>query len=73
MAITCHDPNYNSCPGPKLTYQQSYILFSKPYLGISHLELFVYKTKLTTPVLYLSVLSYLSCCYTMRKIGISQF
>lgn len=34
---------------------------------------FVCKTKLTTPVLYLSVLSYSSCCYTMRKLRISQF
>lgn len=54
--MTCHDPNYCSCPGPRLTYQQSYVLFSKPCLGISHLEFFVCKTKLTTPVLYLSVL-----------------
>lgn len=72
MSMTRHGANYSLCPGPRLVYQQSHILLGKPYAAASHLE-FCCKTKLTTPVLYLSVLSYLSRCYTMRKFAISQF
>ena len=39
MPMAWHGPNYSPCPGPMLMYQQSYLLLSKPYSGVSsHLE-----------------------------------
>lgn len=72
MAMMCHDPNYSSCLGPSLIYQQSCVSFSKTWVYLTW-NFFVCKTKPKTPVLYLSVLNYKCCCYTMRKICISQF
>lgn len=38
MPMTWHGPNYSPCPGPRLEYQQNYLLLCKPYSGVSHLE-----------------------------------